>query len=103
MITAVTPAGPAFFCAFLEALAAGGVACGLPEESAATLALQTMRGTAAYLQETAVTPAELIERVSSPGGTTVAGLTTLHEGNLQSLLQATIQSAAERSAELGGK
>jgi len=102
-VTALSGSGPAFFCAFLEALAAGGVTCGLPEDSAATLALQTMRGTAAYLQETSVTPAELIERVSSPGGTTVAGLTKLHEGNLQSLLQATVQSAAERSAELGGK
>ena len=102
-VTAVSGSGPAFFCAFLQSLTTAGTECGLPESSAAALALQTMQGTAAYLQETAIAPDELIKRVSSPGGTTVAGLAALEAGNLQDLLRATVTSARDRSIELGDR
>mgnify|MGYP003314088379 CR=1 FL=1 len=65
--------------------------------------LWTSYGTAAYLQETAIAPDELIKRVSSPGGTTVAGLAALEAGNLQDLLRATVTSARDRSIELGDR
>jgi pyrroline-5-carboxylate reductase len=101
-VTALSGSGPAFYCAILEALAAGGEQCGLSHELAAVLALQTMQGTATYLQQTGVTPTELKKRVSSPGGTTVAGLAALDAGQLQRVLETTVQTAARRSAELGG-
>jgi len=100
-VTALSGSGPAFFCAILESLAAGAEQCGLSHELATVLALQTMQGTASYLQQTAVTPTELIKRVSSPGGTTVAGLAAMDAGHLKQVLQATVQAAAKRSAELG--
>ncbi len=100
-VTALSGSGPAFYCAILESLATGAEQCGLPRELATTLALQTMQGTASYLQQTKVTPTELIKRVSSPGGTTVAGLAALDAGNLQKVLEATVKAAARRSAELG--
>ena len=100
-VTALSGSGPAFFCAILESLAAGGEQCGLPQPLAASLALQTMQGTAAYLQQTGVTPGELKKRVSSPGGTTVAGLDALDAGHLEDLLKSSVQAAAKRSAELG--
>ena len=100
-VTALSGSGPAFFCAILESLAAGGEQCGLPQPLAASLALHTMQGTAAYLQQTGVTPGELKKRVSSPGGTTVAGLDALDSGHLDHTLQAGVRAAAERSAELG--
>ena len=101
-VTAVSGSGPAFLCAVLEALAEGGTQCGLTEDVAATLALQTMQGTATYLRETGISPAELKKRVSSPGGTTVAGLAALEAGNLQSLLRETVEVATRRAEELGG-
>ncbi len=100
-VTALSGSGPAFFCAILESLAAGGEQCGLPLPLAASLVLQTMQGTAAYLEQTDVTPGELKRRVSSPGGTTVAGLNALDAGQLDGVLKASVQAAAKRSAELG--
>ncbi len=100
-VTALSGSGPAFYCAILESLAAGGEQCGLPESLAEALALETMQGTAAYLQQTGVSPGELKKRVSSPGGTTVAGLAALEAGHLESILSKSVQAAAKRSGELG--
>ncbi len=100
-VTALSGSGPAFFCAVLEALSDGGSQIGLPADVANSLALQTMAGTAATLQATGESPESLRKRVSSPGGTTLAGLAALESHSLHEALVAAIKAATERSRELG--
>lgn len=100
-VTAVSGSGPAFFCAVLEALGEGGRRMGLPEEVADSLALQTMLGTATYLQSTDERPGLLKQRVSSPGGTTVAGLAALDSAGLSEALISGVEAATRRARELG--
>ncbi|HJN67713.1 MAG TPA: pyrroline-5-carboxylate reductase dimerization domain-containing protein, partial [Pirellulales bacterium] len=83
------------------ALSDGGSQMGLPADVANSLALQTMAGTAATLQATGESPESLRKRVSSPGGTTLAGLAALESHSLHEALVATIKAATERSRELG--
>ena len=85
----------------VEALCDGGVAAGLPRAIATQLALQTVRGTAQLLQETRIHPAELKDRVTSPGGTTIAGIIELERAGFRSALINAVRAAAERSKELG--
>ncbi|MEK6248083.1 MAG: pyrroline-5-carboxylate reductase [Planctomycetales bacterium] len=101
-VTGLSGSGPAFVCEVLEALCAGAVQMGLPAEIATALANQTLRGTADYLQSTGVEAAELKKRVSSPNGTTVAGLAVLQERGLRQALIAAVEAATRRSEELGG-
>ena len=74
---------------------------GLPPDEALQLAAQTVRGAAEMVLSTGQHPAELIEQVKSPGGTTVAGLQTLEEGRTRIVLMAAVEAATERSRELG--
>lgn len=100
-VTAVSGSGPAYVAAFIDALVEGGVREGLPHEVAMALALRTVAGTAALLDETGQTPSELIEAVSSPGGTTVAGLSAMEAGGFRETVIAGVSAAASRSKELG--
>ncbi len=100
-VTALSGSGPAFFCAVLEALRDGGSRMGLPADVANRLVLQTMAGTAATLQATGESPESLRKRVSSPGGTTLAGLAALESHSLHEALVAAVEAATERSRELG--
>ncbi len=100
--TAVSGSGPAYLYAFVEALEAAGVAAGLPAAEAAILARATVSGAAALMTAGDTPPAELRRQVTSPGGTTAAGLQVLTgEGDLQRLLTATVAAAVRRSKELG--
>jgi pyrroline-5-carboxylate reductase len=76
-VTALSGSGPAFVARFIEAMSAGGVTLGLPEAQAARMALATIAGTAALLDANGEDPAEMARRVTSPNGTTQAGLTVL--------------------------
>jgi len=100
-VTGLSGSGPGFIARFVEALAAGGVEAGLPEPLALDLAVQTLVGTAALLAETAAHPATVREQVTSPGGTTFAGLTLLDERGVPTAIAAAVVAAARRSAELG--
>jgi pyrroline-5-carboxylate reductase len=102
-ITALSGSGPAFFARLIEWYAAAGEAEGLSPRVALTLTLQTALGTAALLQELAMSPAELVAMVSSPGGTTVAGREQLEGGGVATLLRATLRAATQRSRELGAE
>lgn len=99
-VTGLSGSGPAYVALMVEALADGGVAAGLPRATALQLALQTVRGTALLLQETGMHPAVLKDRVTSPGGTTIAGIAELERFGFRSALIQAVQAAAKRSQEL---
>ncbi|MDZ7959245.1 MAG: pyrroline-5-carboxylate reductase [Aulosira sp. DedQUE10] len=100
-VTGVSGSGPAYVALMVEALADGGVAAGLPRTIANQLALQTVLGTATLLHESKMHPAELKDRVTSPGGTTIAGIAQLEKAAFRSALIEAVKAATERSQELG--
>jgi pyrroline-5-carboxylate reductase len=97
---ALTSSGPAFLALVVEAMADGAVAAGLPRAQAQHLAHRTMAGTAALLQGRQLHPGQLKDMVSSPGGTTIAGLRELERCGLRSALIEAVIAAAQRSREL---
>ncbi len=98
---ALTSSGPAFVALVADALADGAVAAGLPRQQAHRLAHRTLAGTAALLDQQDLHPGELRDMVSSPGGTTIAGIRVLERSGLRSALIEAVVAAAERSRELG--
>jgi pyrroline-5-carboxylate reductase len=100
-VTGLSGSGPAYVAIAIEALADGGVAAGLPRPIANRLALQTVLGTAQLLNESQLHPAQLKDRVTSPGGTTIAGVTKLEQAGFRSALIEAVIAAATRSHELG--
>ncbi|MBA4372894.1 MAG: pyrroline-5-carboxylate reductase [Thermodesulfovibrio sp.] len=99
-VTAVSGSGPAFVALFVEAMTTAGEKLGLGSSEASELAVQTLIGTAKLL-ETGMTPEKLRMMVTSPGGTTEAGLKTFQERGLHDLVQAALSSAKSRAEELG--
>ncbi len=100
-VTGLSGSGPAYVALAIEALADGGVAAGLPRQIADRLALQTVLGTAGLLKESHLHPAQLKDRVTSPGGTTIAGVRELERSGFRSALIEAVMAAANRSRELG--
>ncbi|NJL10570.1 MAG: pyrroline-5-carboxylate reductase, partial [Calothrix sp. SM1_7_51] len=100
-VTGLSGSGPAYVALMVEALADGGVASGLPRPIAQQLALETVLGTAKLLKESKLHPAELKDRVTSPGGTTIAGIAQLEKNSFRSALIEAVKAATARSQELG--
>lgn len=100
-VTGLSGSGPAYVALMVEALADGGVAAGLPRAIAYQLALSTVLGTATLLHESKLHPAELKDRVTSPGGTTIAGIAQLEKAGFRSALIEAVKAATARSQELG--
>ena len=100
-VTGLSGSGPAYVYLFAESLIAGGVAAGLPEALATQLTYQTLTGAAAMLQGTGETPAALRAMVTSPGGTTFAGLGELQRRSFKDAVIAAVVTATRRSEELG--
>ena len=100
-VTGLSGSGPAYVYLFAEGLIAGGIAAGLPAALATRLALQTLAGAAAMLQETGKSPEALRAIVTSPGGTTLAGLGELDRRAFKDAVAAAVVTATRRSEELG--
>lgn len=106
-LTGVSGSGPAYMFLALEAMADGGVAAGLPRALAIRIAAQTMKGAAEMVlqengSEPITHPAILKDRVASPAGTTIEGITTLEKHGFRSTLIEAVKAAAARSRALGG-
>ena len=101
LVTALVGSGPAFVYRFVDALAAGAAALGLPSGEARSLAMATVEGAALLASSSPLAPGELADRVASPGGTTRAGLDVLDaEAALAGLVEETLRAARDRGAEM---
>ncbi|MFQ3649365.1 MAG: pyrroline-5-carboxylate reductase [Gemmataceae bacterium] len=100
-VTGLSGSGPAFVYQFIEALSDGGVRVGLPRDLATMLAAQTVLGAAKMVLETGRHPGQLKDEVTSPGGTTIAGLHELERGGLRGVVMNAVEAAARRASEIG--
>jgi len=101
IVTGLSGSGPAYLFLVAEAMAEAGVLGGLPRETAETLAFQTLLGSAKLLVESGSSPAELRTAVTSPGGTTAAGLRELERHGVRAAFLEAVMAAKQRSQELG--
>jgi pyrroline-5-carboxylate reductase len=99
-VTALSGSGPAYVAIAIEALSDAGVAVGLPRAVASQLALQTVRGSADLLHHSQVHPAVMKDKVASPGGTTIAGITALEKAGFRNALISAVRAAYDRSRAL---
>lgn len=102
-VTGLSGSGPAFVCMFIEGLTDAGVKNGIPRTIAEKLAVQTVLGTAKLVHESGDHPALLRDKVTSPGGTTIAGMHALEVGAFKGTVMNAVDVATARSKELAGK
>jgi pyrroline-5-carboxylate reductase len=102
-VTGLSGSGPAYVYMMIEALSDGGVRMGLPRSVATQLAAQTLRGAAQMVLATGEHPGVLKDRVTSPGGTTIAGVAALEAGGMRAALIAAVEAATRRSVELAAQ
>jgi pyrroline-5-carboxylate reductase len=99
-VTALGGSGPAFFLLFLEAMIDAGVKTGLPRDKAKTISLQVMKGTLKMLEEEKIHPTVMRDMITSPGGTTIAGIAVLEARAFKGNVIEAIERACKRAKEL---
>ena len=99
-VTAISGSGPAYIFYVVESMIEAGVLLGLPRATSTELVVQTLYGAATMLRETGEHPTVLRERVSSPGGTTMAAIRQLEDHKVRAAFMTAMEAAAARSAEL---
>jgi pyrroline-5-carboxylate reductase len=100
-VTSLGGSGPAFVYVMIEAMADGGVMMGLPRPVALQIAAQVFQGAARMVLQTSSHPAALKDQVTTPAGCTIAGILTMEDGRIRSVLARTIQEATRVAGELG--
>lgn len=100
-VTGLSGSGPAYVYMMIEALSDGGVKMGLPRRTATRLAAQTLRGAAEMVLDSTMHPGALKDQVTTPGGTTIAAVHALEKAGLRSALIDAVETATQRSRELG--
>ncbi|MFC1630910.1 MAG: pyrroline-5-carboxylate reductase [Arenicellales bacterium] len=101
IVTALSGSGPAYIFKVIEAMEEAATLAGLARETSRLLAIETVLGAAKLAVESEDSPAELRQKVTSPGGTTEQGLKQLEQGGIEQLFQSTINAAIDRSREMG--
>lgn len=99
-VTGLSGSGPAYVCLMIEAMADGGVAAGLPRQTAMQLAAQTVMGTAKMVLQDGRHPAQLKDAVASPGGTTIAGIASLERNGFRSAVIEAVLAAQQRADQM---
>lgn len=100
-LTSLTGSGPAFMMVLIEAMIDAGIAMGFDAETAKSLTLEMISGSLSLLKESKKHPAEIKEQITSPGGTTIAGLKAMEDGAVRSGIMNTFLAAHARSIEMG--
>ena len=100
-VTALSGSGPAFVFLFLEGLIDAGVRCGLARDTARKLAEQTLAGAGQMAQKSSEHPGALADRITSPGGTTIAGLAVMEDSGFKGIVIRAVEEAMIRAKELG--
>ncbi len=101
-VTSLNGSGPAFAYVMLEAMADGGVMMGLPRDAALEIAATVFMGAASMVLQTGTHPAALKDQVTTPAGSTIAGLLVMEDGRIRSVLARAIQEATNIASSLGG-
>ena len=99
--TGLSGSGPAYVFLIIDAMADAGVKMGLSRKDSLLLSAQTVMGSAKLLLESNEHPGQLKDRVTSPGGTSIAGIHTLEQGGLRTTIMDAVEAATNRSKELG--
>ena len=102
-VTALSGSGPAYFFLMVEAMVEAGVSMGLTRQVATQLTVGTISGSAKMLQDSGKSATQLREAVTSPGGTTAAGLRAFEDGGFRSTVYNVLEAAAKKSEQLRPK